>query len=94
MPTLIQVVAVGVLAVASVSVSITAGVNHYKLDTIENKNGTNATAAVLMPPLYNNITKDMTWVYPTSDLDLSARDMSCECFDPTRKICPFYSMRR
>ena len=40
-------------------------------------------------PYFHNVSGGDVWVYPSSPTDLGARDMSCECFDPDRKLFLF-----
>ena len=47
--------------------------------------------ASLLPPLYNNVTVGDAWVFPSSNFDLGAKGMSCECFDPGSKSCTSFS---
>lgn len=42
---------------------------------------TNVT--LLSAPYYRNVSVGAAWVVPSSAYDLGARDMSCECFDPS-----------
>lgn len=42
---------------------------------------TNVT--LLSAPYYRNVSVGAAWVVPSSANDLGARDMSCECFDPS-----------
>ncbi len=42
---------------------------------------TNVT--LLSAPYYRNASAGAAWVVPSSAYDLVARDMSCECFDPS-----------
>ena len=37
-------------------------------------------------PYYHNVSAGDVWVVPSSKYDLGARDMTCECFDPSRKF--------
>ena len=43
-------------------------------------------ATELLPPFYNNVTAGDAWVFPSSNFDLGAKGMGCECFDPTSKF--------
>ena len=40
----------------------------------------------LSAPYYRSISPGAAWVIPRSIFDLGARDMTCECFDPSRKL--------
>ena len=40
----------------------------------------------LIAPYYHPVTAGSAWVFPKSDIDLDARGMSCECFDPDSKF--------
>ena len=44
---------------------------------------TNVT--LLSAPYYREVSAGAAWVIPRSMFDLGARDMTCECFDPSRK---------
>lgn len=38
--------------------------------------------ALLVAPIYRNVTAGDAWVFPSSANDLGARSMACECFSP------------
>lgn len=44
--------------------------------------------ASLLPPYYRNGTTGTAWIPPASSLDLGARAMICECFDPDGTFLP------
>ena len=43
------------------------------------------TNTSLMAPLFHNVSAGPAWVVPKKYHDLSAQEMSCECFDPSRE---------
>ena len=47
-------------------------------------NSTNVTSPIA--PLYHNVSVGVAWGIPASTYDLGARGMTCECFDPDRKL--------
>ena len=55
-------------------------------------NVSNVTFSALLAPVHHNVSAGSAWVYPSSDHDIGAKDMSCECFDPERMFSPSTSL--
>lgn len=44
------------------------------------------TEGILLPAYHRNVSAGAAWVMPASPLDLGARAMTCECFNPDREF--------